>query len=102
MAIDPEKEIEDALAYEFAKVIQEEVDTKVLVDLLQSMGWSDAVRMDPRKLMDWDYTDSLKGGCWHKKDRSFWIFEQDEDRVWFLLKWADEVAPEPDANTWKI
>lgn len=102
MAIDVEQEIEDALASEFTKAIQEEVDTKVLVDLFQSMGWGETIYMNPTKLMDWDYTGLLKGGCWHKKDRSVWIFETEEDHTWFLLKWADEIAPTLDSTTWRL
>lgn len=90
-------DVEDELSIELAKQIQEMVDVEVLIKLFKSMGWTEQVSVMPNVMDDWDYTGIFKGGSWHDKARTIWIFENEEDLTYFVLKWSEYIESTTDS-----
>ena len=80
-----EEEIASTMANELAK----EIDAEIMRGLLIELGWHEAVL----KPMTWEEGDAvdlwvhknIKGKHWTQG--LVWMFENDEDAMWFKLRW---------------
>ena len=89
---DLQEAIMEDMAKQLAKNIQEEIDFQILSDMLVSMGWHrmefEPIRGEEEviEIKDWIKT-SCKG-----KVQSYgrnWLFEDEKDIAWFMLRWGD-------------
>jgi hypothetical protein len=82
-----EEEIADTLAMQIAQ----EIDFEILADMLVSIGWTKVVLKNGAlpctgpELHEWRVR-NLKGK-W-KAHNKIWLFENEQDAVWFTLRWS--------------
>jgi len=83
--------IEDIIAEDLGKKIQEEIDRQVLFDLLVSIGWT---RIElPNKFLPVSGAELHK---WREQNltghyrghENTWLFENSQDAVIFALRWS--------------
>lgn len=90
---DLQEAVMEDMAKQLAKNIQEEIDFQILSDMLVSMGWH-KMEFEPMReeeeaaeIKEWIKT-SCKGNV--KSYGSNWLFENEKDMVWFMLRWGDQ------------
>lgn len=82
--------LEERLAEEAARVMQSELDAEIIRNMLKEIGWHEVVLspMTHEKgvmIDDW-VRNQVKGRC-HFAHGLVWLFENDQDAMWFKLKW---------------
>ncbi len=75
---------------EQSKMLMQEIDREVLWGMLQEIGWSRVmlpwpVTMDTLKEIHTWVDENTKGG--HQRSRNDFLFENDDDAMWFKLRW---------------
>ena len=73
------------ISEELAKLLQQEIDKEIMIDLLVAQGWIQ-VTIDRKKTVDKDWCNT----CIKKKYRSLdnrWFFEDQNDANLFALAW---------------
>jgi hypothetical protein len=77
--------IASEISEELAKILQQEIDKEIMMDLLVAQGWT-KVTVDKKKTVDKDWCNI----CIKKKYQSFgnnWYFEDENDANFFALAW---------------
>ena len=78
---------------EIAKVLQEEIDWEVMIDILVEAGWT-KIEMDwPARMAEQD-AHEIKEWCRNNLQGNYqgrakiWLFELEKDASMFILRWA--------------
>jgi hypothetical protein len=83
-------QLEDTLSEEMSKILAEEIDWELMVDMIASVGWIkvDLPRINNRyHSIDIElWIDENCRGKHMKRGRTF-VFERKEDAEWFSLRW---------------
>lgn len=83
-------DLAERIQEEQAKILMQEMDREILWGMLESMGWSRVNLPWPvtaenlKEIHTW-VNDNAKGA--HEHSRTDFIFEQDDDAMWFKLRW---------------
>lgn len=82
----------DTIAVAYAKVIQEEIDNEIMVDMFKIQGWT-IVKLPRLKDMmhavdveDWCVANA-GAGKWNKFGSTF-MFKESKHAEWFMLRWT--------------
>lgn len=83
-----EIEFSEGLEEELAKTLAEEIDWEITSSLLVENGWTQVIIPEKADiLVVWSWVrDNIKGKNTHL--RYDWVFEKQEDAIWFKLRWA--------------
>ncbi len=84
--------LDDSIANEISKEIQNEIDFGIICSMYKELGWTE-VKIDwPRmtenlahEIKEWNL-ENLKG-VYHGRGPT-WLFEKEHDATMFILKWA--------------
>ena len=85
--------LEDELAAEMSKQIQEEIDWEVMCELMKEVGWT-KIKMNWPHLMSEQDAYEIKEWCKenltgnYKGRAKIWVFELAKDASMFALRWA--------------
>lgn len=90
MKIKDERLLEELIADEKAKEMQESIDFEIISDLYVKAGWTEVkVQYGPNcrwiDVMAW--VDSIRIGDYQERNGR-WLFERKEDATMFTLRWA--------------
>ena len=82
--------LQDEIMEDMAKDIQKELDAEILRGMLKQMGWYEVV-LKPMTAETGDEIDTwiktnIKGPS-HWTHGLVWMFENDQDAMWFKLRW---------------
>lgn len=83
--------IADEILEQAGKEMAREIDREVLWGMLQGMGWtrvtisSESSMVYATKIQEWLDVNCIEP---YEKHRSDFIFENDKDAAFFILKWA--------------
>lgn len=82
----------EQVAAETAKQIQEQIDFQIIADMLVQMGWiklTFSPYQDEKTAADIKFwlKHHCKGKCKSLDDT--WLFENEKDAMWFMLRWGD-------------
>ena len=86
-------EVGENVEKEMAKVLQEEIDWEVMIEVMIEIGWTKVnidwpnqmSAVDAHKVKEWCRA-NLQG---HYKGRNkIWLFEQEKDAILFVLRWS--------------
>ena len=92
--IDPESDLETEISEELSKVLQEEIDWELLMDMMISVGWTKVTISEPWSNMTASFAHEIKEWCrehlkGHYNGRGrVWMFEKAQDAEWFMLRWS--------------
>lgn len=81
------------LEEEVAKILQEEIDWEIMMDMLTQLSWT-KVQVDFPERMAENDAHQIKEWCRanlhgnYKGRANIWLFELQEDAVMFTLKWS--------------
>ena len=82
--------LEDTLSKEMSKILAEEIDWEVMVDMIASVGW---IKVDLPRINNRYHSIDIEvwveencRGKHMKRGRTF-VFERKEDAEWFSLRW---------------
>jgi hypothetical protein len=82
----------DTIAIAYAKIIQEEIDNEIVIDMLKMNGWI-VVNLErfkdmkhPIDVQDW-CTDNIGDGKWKNLGPTF-LFRESKHAEWFSLRWT--------------
>lgn len=85
--------IEEQMADQAAKILQEEIDWEVMIDILTEVGWT-KVNIDwPRQMSAAD-AHAVKEWCRNNLQGNYngrnriWLFEKSQDAIMFSLRWS--------------
>lgn len=74
------------LEKEIARVLQEEIDREIIVELCKSQGWTE-VKISVKVSVDKDWCKQhIKKQ--YKNFNNFWYFEDSRDAEFFVLRWS--------------
>lgn len=83
-------ELEEELSEEMSKILAEEIDWEIMVDMIASVGWTkvDLPRIKDRyQSIDIElWIDENCTGKHMKRSKTF-VFEKKKDAEWFSLRW---------------
>lgn len=85
--------LEDTIAAEMSKALQEEIDWGILCDFMKEMGWTKIEMTWPKnmhegqahEIKEW-CNNNLKGH--YKGKGKTWLFEEEKDATMFVLRWV--------------
>jgi hypothetical protein len=88
---DPESD--PGLEEEVAKILQEEIDWEIMIDIMTEVGWT-KIEMDwPTRMSESD-AHEIKEWCQANLQGNYngrakiWLFEKSQDAVMFSLRWS--------------
>ena len=83
--------VDETLLEKYSKIIQEEIDNEIMVDMFKMQGWH-VVKLDRFKdimhavdIDDWCVVNA-GAGKWNKFGSTF-MFKEKEHASWFMLRW---------------
>ena len=78
---------------EVAKVLQEEIDWEVMIDIMTEIGWTKVEMTWPHRMSEVD-AHEVKEWCRTNLQGNYngrartWLFEKEKDAVLFALRWS--------------
>ena len=86
-------EVYPSLEEEMAKILQEEIDWEVMIDIMTEMGWTKIEMTWPHQMSAQDAHEvkewcraNLKGN--YNGRQRIWLFELEKDASMFVLRWS--------------
>jgi hypothetical protein len=85
-------DLEDELMKSMADEIQKEIDGGIMMELLGANNWHKVklypMTMETSEEVDAWVASNTKGRHWTQG--IVWMFEQEQDAMWFNLRWANK------------
>ena len=81
--------LEDEIAEELSRQLQEEIDSDIMVVLLKDIGWI-SVEFHHTEIIQIDNINSwLLANCsgHYRRLNKYYVFENSQDAEWFTLRW---------------
>lgn len=83
-------QLHEDLEHELAKTLQKEIDAEILRSMFREIGWHEVVlspmTYERGKEIDKWIRETVKGRS-HWAHGLVWLFEQEQDAMWFKLRW---------------